>query len=540
MKNKMLIMISFFCFVCIASSNVYANTKFNVERKSLKIYDKLNIADIITTDSTNLSYSSSNEDVATIDDEGVITTHSQGEFKITVNDENSTDTCMFSSGYFVGIDVSSFNNNVDWQKVKSQGIDFAMIRAAFGWYDEVADADEEYDFQYDKQFINNIKGASENNVSFGIYHYAYATNVEEAKMEAEYVLNAINNYGAEYKGNMTLPIAYDIEDEAILKLSKKEITDIAIAFCTQIYNAGYTPIIYSNTNVFTKYLDLDKLNAMAYNFWYSWYVDNPDFSDKVTISSTNISPLIWQYSNSGSIEGATNDQNLTDLNVMYMKDRVKIDIVEDGQVIDTIGTDKGTKLDEKYYSFMQKKGYNFIGFETESGTRIDENYIFNTDCTLNAIYEKIPVEEIILDKQEITFTDYNSQKLNVSKILPEEALVNNDDLVFKSDNESVATVNENGDVIPVYNGQCNIICYLKSNDKVYATCKVNVSGIDFKRGDANKDGAVNSVDAAFVIDIYKNNVELTQDEFNFLDINKDGAINSVDSASIIDMYKNNI
>ena len=89
-----------------------------------------------------------------------------------------------------------------------------------------------------------------------------------------------------------------------------------------------------------------------------------------------------------------------------------------------------------------------MDLETESGTRIDENYIFNTDCTLNAIYEKIPVEEIILDKQEITFTDYNSQKLNVSKILPEEALVNNDDLVFKSDNESVATVNENGDVIP--------------------------------------------------------------------------------------------
>ena len=447
---------------------------------------------------------------------------------------------MFSSGYFVGIDVSSWNNTVDWQKVKSQGIDFAMIRAAFGWYDEVADADEEYDFQYDKQFINNIKGASENNVSFGIYHYAYATNIEEAKMEAEYVLNAINNYGAEYKGNMTLPIAYDIEDEAILKLSKKEITDIAIAFCTQIYNAGYTPIIYSNTNVFNNYLDLEKLNALAYNYWYSWYVENPDFSDKVTISSTNISPLIWQYSNSGSIEGATNDQNLTDLNVMYMKDRVKIDIVEDGQVVDTVGADKGEKLDEKYYSFIQKKGYEFIGLETESGTRIDENYIFNTDCIVNAIYEKIPVEEIILDKQEITFTDYNSQKLNVSKILPEEALVNNDDLVFKSDNESVATVNENGDVIPVYNGQCNIICYLKSNDKVYATCNVSVSGIDFKRGDANKDGAVNSVDAAFVIDIYKNNVELTQDEFNFLDINKDGAINSVDSASIIDMYKNNI
>ena len=540
MKNKILIMISFFFLICIANSNVYANTKFNVERKSLKIYDKLNIADIITTDSTNLSYSSSNEDVATIDNNGVITTHSQGEFEITVNDENSSDTCTFSSGYFVGIDVSSFNNNVDRQKVKSQGIDFAMIRAAFGWYDEVADADEEYDFQYDKQFINNIKGASENNVSFGIYHYAYATNVEEAKMEAEYVLNAINNYGTEYKDSMTLPIAYDIEDEAILKLSKKEITDIAIAFCTQIYDAGYTPIIYSNTNVFTKYLDLDKLNAMAYNFWYSWYVDNPDFSDKVTISSTNISPLIWQYSNSGSIEGATNDQNLTDLNVMYMKDRVKIDIVEDGQVIDTIGADKGTSLDEKYYSFIQRKGYNFIGFETDNGTIIDDNYIFNNDCTLNAIYEKILVERIVLDKQEITFTDYNSQKLNISKILPEEAVLEANELAFKSNNESVATVNESGEIIPIYNGECNIICYLKSNDNVYATCKIIVNGIDYKKGDSNKDGAVNSIDASLVIDMYKNNSQITQEELNIADMNNDGAINSLDASIIIDMYKNNI
>ena len=61
MKNKILIMIGLFCLFCIANSNVYANTKFNVERKSMKVYDKLNIADIITTDSKNLSYSSSNE-----------------------------------------------------------------------------------------------------------------------------------------------------------------------------------------------------------------------------------------------------------------------------------------------------------------------------------------------------------------------------------------------------------------------------------------------------------------------------------------------
>lgn len=540
MKNKIFIVIGVLVLMCIVNSNVYANTKFNVERKSMKVYDKLDVSEIITTDSDNLNYSSSNKNIATIDENGIITTHSQGEFTITVSDENSTDSCKFSSGYFVGIDVSSWNNTVDWEKVKSQGIDFAMIRAAFGWYDEVADAQEEYDFQYDKQFLNNIKGAAENDVSFGIYHYAYATNVEEAKMEAEYVLNAINNYGAEYKDSMTLPIAYDIEDQVLMNLSKKEVTDIVIAFCTEIYNAGYTPIVYSNTNFLTNYLDLEKLNALAYNFWYSWYVENPNFSDKVTIASTNISPLIWQYTNSGFVDGATNDQNLTDLNIMYMKDRAKIEIVEDGQVIDTIGADKGETLDEKYNLFMAKKGYNFIGFEDENGVLVDNNYIFNNDCQLIPIYERIPITQIILDKQELTFTDLTTQSIQVQEILPQDAILNDGDLAFKSDNTSVATVDENGNVTSIYNGECNIICYLKSDESIYTTCKVSVSGIEYKKGDANHDGAVNSVDAAVVIDKYKNNEVISQEDMELIDMNDDGAVNSVDSAMIIDMYKNNI
>ena len=540
MKNKILIIIGVLLFMCIVDSNIYANTKFNVARKSMKIYDKLDVSDIITTDSNNLRYTSSNEGVATIDDNGIITTHSQGEFTITVSDENSTDSCIFSSGYFVGIDVSSWNSTVDWSKVKAQGIDFAMIRAAYGWYDEVADAQQEYDFQYDKQFLNNIKGASQNNVSFGIYHYAYATDVEEAKMEAEYVLNAINNYGADYKDNMTLPIAYDIEDQTLMQLSNKEITDIVIAFCTQIYNAGYTPIVYSNTSFLTNYLDLEKLNALAYNFWYSWYIENPNFSDKITIASTNISPLIWQYSNSGFIEGATNDQNLTDLDIMYMKDRVRIDVVDDGQVIDTIGADKGATLDEKYNLFMNKKGYNFIGFEDENGTILDNNYIFNKDCKVKAVYEKIPITQIILNKQELIFTDLFSQNIQVQEIFPQDAILDDGDIAFESDNTSVATVDENGNVIPIYNGECYIKCYLKSDESIYAICKVNVSGIEYRKGDANKDGAINSVDAAVVIDNYKNNKNITQEEMNLIDMNNDGAINSVDSAMIIDMYKNNI
>ena len=177
-------------------SNIYATTSFDVSRKSLKIYEKFDISQIITTDSKdNLKYTISDSSVADISEDGIIFTKGLGEFSVTVTDGTMSDTCNFSSGYYVGIDVSSFNGEVEWDKVKNQGIDFAMIRSSLGWYDEELDKEEEYDFQFDKQFLNNLKGASENNMSFGIYHFCLATNAEEAEQEAIYVLNALNEYG---------------------------------------------------------------------------------------------------------------------------------------------------------------------------------------------------------------------------------------------------------------------------------------------------------------------------------------------------------
>ena len=189
-----------------------------------------------------------------------------------------------------------------------------MIRSSYGWYDEETDKDEEYDFQYDKKLLDNLKGASENEISFGIYHFSYAKNKEEALLEAEYVLNAIGNYGKEYKEKMSLPIAYDVE--YISNLSQKELTDIVITFCSKIYEAGYTPIVYSNKNFFVNHLDVEKLNALAYNLWYANYQENPDFSEKITIADTNVSPMIWQYTQSGDIDGANTDDGHVDLDIL--------------------------------------------------------------------------------------------------------------------------------------------------------------------------------------------------------------------------------
>ena len=537
MKKKLIKLFIFMFAICICfgvKESVNATTSFSTSRKSLKIYEKFDITNILKTDNKdNLKYEISNDNIADISEDGVIFTKRLGEFKVTVTDGALSDTCTFSSGYYVGIDVSSFNGNVEWDKVKEQGIDFAMIRSTVGWYDEVVDKDEEYDFQFDKQFLNNIKGASESNLSFGIYHFCLAKTPEEAKLEAKYVLTAINEYGKDYKENMTLPIAYDIEGTALEELGMKKVTEIAIAFCTEIYNAGYTPIIYSNRNFYMNYLDLEKLNALAYNYWYASPKDDPDFSEKITIADTNTTPFIWQYTFEGSVDGANNDQGHVDMDVMYMKDRVKVEVLDNGQVIDIIGADKGGNID--YIPEYTKEGYTFNGIVDNSGNIINEDSIFNNDTKLNVSYSKIRITSIALNNNDLEFINDTPKTLEIKSYEPQTAILEGEEFIFTSDNTEVATVDSYGKVIPVGNGKCNIICTLKSDSKVQAVCNVNVHfGIIL--GDLDRNGAVNANDAAVALDLYKYG-NATDEDMQIGDMNEDGVINANDAALILDVYK---
>lgn len=534
MMKKFMIIVLVTTALLLLNKNLYATTNFNIKRKSLKIYENYDVNNDLITDSNNLKYKSSNEDIATISNDGIIFTKKQGKFDIIVSDENSSVTCEFSSGYYVGIDVSRWNGIVDWKKVKDQGIDFAMIKSSTGWYDENDEAaGEEYDFQYDKQFLNNIKGASENNLSFGIYHYSLAKNIEEARLEAEYVLNAINEYGKTYKNNMTLPIAYDIEDSSIQKLSKAKITENAIAFCVKIYEAGYTPIIYSNNNFFRNYIDLDKLNAMAYNYWFAAPKTNPNFSDKITIADTKISPIMWQYSFDGDVEGANTDQGKVDMNVLYMKDRVKIIIQNEGQVVDTIGVDKGEKIEE--LPTYEKQGYTFEGFKDENNNTITKDYKYNKDMTITTIFSKIKITEIILNKSNIEISSKKDYNIQVDKVIPQTATLDGEKVLYKSDNTKVATVDNSGKITPIADGKCNIIVYLELDKNVQAICTVNVH-FGYIKGDLDKNGIVNANDAAIALDLYKyGNVK--EEELKIGDMDNNGIINANDAALILDIYK---
>ena len=100
-----------------------------------------------------------------------------------------------------GIDVSHYQGEIDWAKVKQTDIEFAIIRCGYG-NDDVS--------QDDKYFAQNIQGCRDNSIPYGIYIYSYATNTEMAKSEATHVLRLIGETSA----SPSFPIYYDIEDES--------------------------------------------------------------------------------------------------------------------------------------------------------------------------------------------------------------------------------------------------------------------------------------------------------------------------------------
>jgi Lyzozyme M1 (1,4-beta-N-acetylmuramidase) len=190
-----------------------------------------------------------------------------------------------------GIDVSIWQGDINWKKVKKAGIDFAIIRTGYGFIDRES--------QTDQYFHKNIKNAKKANIKIGAYHYSHALNVEEAIEEAEFVLSLIEGYKFDY------PIYYDLEDASQLNLSQEELTDIAIAFLSVIEEAGYQGGIYANCYWLTSVLDMDRLKD--YEIWIAFYTDYNDYLGSYGV---------WQFSETGIIDGI---EGYVDLNVAYKK-----------------------------------------------------------------------------------------------------------------------------------------------------------------------------------------------------------------------------
>lgn len=171
-----------------------------------------------------------------------------------------------------GIDVSTFQKTVDWNKVKAAGISFAIIKATQGKSESTPSL---YLFT-DSKFKTNIVKASKSGIECGVYHYLTATTVAGAKEEAAYFIKTIKPY----KSYITLYAVVDVESK-YLPNDKTLLTQIVNAFCTAVKQAGYDAMVYTNPN-FLSY----RLNSVS--AWKLWLA--------LWRSKTNV-PTVKQYPN---------------------------------------------------------------------------------------------------------------------------------------------------------------------------------------------------------------------------------------------------
>lgn len=181
------------------------------------------------------------------------------------------------------VDVSSFQGDIDWEKVAEQGVEYAMIRCAFRGY-------ESGKIVEDKTFAKNVEGATAAGIKVGVYFFTQALNKEEAYEEADFALELIRDY------KVTLPVAIDVEDVSGSArtdiLSIDETTDNCVYFMERVKEAGYSTMIYSNSKFFIKRLNITKLEG--YDKWYAFYNDTIYFPYEIAA---------WQYTSSGYVEG---------------------------------------------------------------------------------------------------------------------------------------------------------------------------------------------------------------------------------------------
>ncbi len=202
-----------------------------------------------------------------------------------------------------GIDVSTHQGDIDWQQVKSAGIEFAMVRVGYRSYGGG-------EIKLDDSFAKNLSGASEAGIKTGVYFFSQAVSTDEAIEEADAILDAIKPFDITYPVVFDWEIIYD--DKARTdNVPVETLTDSCIAFCERIKSAGYTPMIYQNKRTTLFKLDLPRLQD--YDFWLAEYNDEgPSYYYDIDM---------WQYSCKGTVPGISGE---VDLNISF-KDYSKAD-----------------------------------------------------------------------------------------------------------------------------------------------------------------------------------------------------------------------
>lgn len=202
-------------------------------------------------------------------------------------------TCMAGESV-LGIDVSSYQGDIDWARVREAGVEFVIIRLGFRGYTKGGLEADELAAEY-------YQGARDAGLKVGAYVFSQAISVEEALEEARFVLDTVRDWTLE------MPLVYDweyVSEEARTgDMDRRLLTDCTLAFCEAVAQAGYEPMIYFNPYQAQDLLHLEELTA--YRWWLAKYDGGMDYPHRVDM---------WQYTDQGTVPGI---EGAVDLNLWF-------------------------------------------------------------------------------------------------------------------------------------------------------------------------------------------------------------------------------
>lgn len=210
--------------------------------------------------------------------------------------ENGYLTCTAGESV-LGIDVSSYQQEIDWEAVKAAGVEYVFIRV--GWR-----GTESGNLNEDKRAQEYYKGAKAAGLRIGAYFFSQAISMEEAAEEAAFAVKVVKGW------KLDLPLVYDWEyageTSRTANMDRRTLTDCTRVFCRRVEDAGLAPMIYFNVSQAQHLLYLEELTEFP--FWLAQYREGLDYPYRVDY---------WQYTGEGIVPGINVP---VDLNLWFPKE----------------------------------------------------------------------------------------------------------------------------------------------------------------------------------------------------------------------------
>ena len=224
------------------------------------------------------------------------------------------------------------------------------------------------------------------------------------------------------------------------------------------------------------------------------------------------------------------------MDVLYMKDRVKVEVYNENTLLDFYGVNIGETLDVELPQ-LEKEGYTFDGYYDQNNILVDSETIYNQNTRLDARFTKIKITSIVPVLSEIEVDSVYTKYISFN-VLPSDASLVDETINYIVEDKTILDVDPStGKILPRKDGRTTVTCVLDSDSSIQATVSLNVH-LGYVKGDLDRNNLVDANDASIALEIFKSESQ-TQEDLKYGDMDDNGIIDANDASLILELYKIN-